>query len=191
MSSYLGARRSSARRLLHSVFPERAVAPLIVLRNAEELPDGLSGHDLDVAVLPGSSLDVATTYLCDRAATVGWKPVCYSPRNHMSGVSFVDPQGTALHFDVFLGISVLSIPLLSSHDLLEESVVIDGTRRLTDRGRVAATVLHHIAWSGSLGKQKYRDELAALLTTEDREWFIGLARRAYVSLARRMVFHAS
>lgn len=155
---------------------------MIVLRNAEQLPDSFIGQDLDVTVTPGVDCDTAAAHIVDCGRELGWEPVCVSRRHHMVGLSLVHTDGAALalHFDVFNGITFLSIPLLSAAELSGESFIVGGIRQLNDRARTAATVIHHMAWSGMLRKQKYLDELNLVLAQpSEREWFEQRAVRAF------------
>jgi hypothetical protein len=100
----------------------------------------------------------------------------------MVGLSLMYPDGeaVALHFDIFDGITFLSIPLLSVNELYDESFAAAGIRQLSNRARAAATVIHHMAWSGMLRKQKYVDDLTAVLALPtDRKWFEEKATRAF------------
>ena len=138
----------------------------IVLRNAEDLPEGLSGTDLDLSTMPGAGLLEVTRYLTRQAQKAGWHALAVSRRPHMVGLSLVHAASPvsleALHFDVFAGISYLGIPLLTPEDLAEGSQVRGGVRHLSPSHRVLATVLHHLSWSGGLSKTKYRQELLDL-----------------------------
>lgn len=144
----------------------------MVLRNDEALPDGLSGTDLDVCVCPGRRPAEVVGYLVDAASSVGWSAVTISRRPHMVGFGLVregENGPDAIHFDVFNGISYLGIPLCEPSTLYRESTVRDGVRVLSARAKALTTVTHHLAWNGYLSKQKYRDELAAVLGS-DGEW---------------------
>ena len=169
--------------LLRAIFEDGLAGSLfIVLRNGEQLPDRMSGTDLDVSVRPGHRVDEVVSFLCQRGASAGWDPVCMSRRPHMVGFSLVyrDPASTqAIHFDVFDGISYLCLPLLTPAVLDTESILRRGVRQLGERGRVAATVIHHLAWSGLLSKAKYRIELERVLADpHDRSWLLGKVERA-------------
>src|SRR5207247_7402703 len=124
----------------------------------------VSGTDLDVSVRPGCSAGEVVEFLCRRGSTLGWKPVCVSRRPHMTGFSLVKPDAgsstSAIHFDIFEGITYLCLPLLRPEALDAESIVRGGVRQLSERGRVLATTVHHLAWNGALLKEKYRAELA-------------------------------
>ena len=171
--------------LLRAIFgPEEAQKLFVVLRNGELLPDGMAGTDLDVSVLPGRTLEEVTAYLQQRAATVGWEAVCISARPHMVGVSLLDCtdecSASGVHFDIFNGITLLCIPLVRSELLLTESAVRKGVRELSTRARALATVVHHVAWSGGLGKEKYARELELVLADpHDRTWVLAEIRRAF------------
>lgn len=166
------------RDLLRTIFEGGEAAGLfIVLRNGELLPESMTGTDLDVSVRPGRSVGDVVEFLCRRGSALGWKPMCVSRRPHMTGFSLVKPDAgsnpSAVHFDIFEGITYLCLPLLRPEALEAESIVRSGVRQLSERGRVLATTIHHLAWSGALLKEKYRTELAALLARKtDREWLL-------------------
>jgi hypothetical protein len=161
--------------LLRSIFADaRASALFTILRNGEALPDGLSGRDLDVSTLPGHSPAHVVAFLLERARAAGWTPICLSRRPHMTAISFVAGLASdAIHFDIFDGITYACIPLLEPALLADESAVRDGVRMLRLRGRVLATLAHHLAWNGGLTKAGYRDEVAAVLADPaDRDWLL-------------------
>ena len=173
-----GEGAGDTRDLFRTVFEGGEAAGLfIVLRNGELLPEAMTGTDLDVSVRPGRSAGDVVEFLCRRGSALGWKPVCMSRRPHMTGFSLVKPDfgsnPSAVHFDVFEGITYLCLPLLRPEVLDTESIVRSGVRHLSERGRVLATTTHHLAWNGALLKEKYRTELAAVLAREtDREWLL-------------------
>lgn len=162
--------------LLAAVFAPPAADTMIVLRNAEQLPAGLSGTDLDVASGPGLKPWHVADHIESRAREAGWVPVVRSTRAHMVAVSVARPPAeteppVALHFDIFEGIRFLGLSLCPTAQLFAESVVTSGVRTLTARGQVLATLAHHLAWNGGLRKQKYRKDLAQLLANpRDADW---------------------
>jgi hypothetical protein len=166
------------KRLLHAIFDGGdAAAWFVVLRNGEPLPDRLGGNDLDISVMPDRSMEEVVRFVRDRGRSVGWEAVCVSRRLHMMALSLVDlgdaSAARAVHFDVFDGISSLGVRLVPPELLRAESRVRDGVRELSDRGRVLSTVVHHIASSGALTKNKYAAELAAVLRDPgDRTWLL-------------------
>jgi hypothetical protein len=154
----------------------------IVLRNGEGLPERQSGNDVDVTIRPGVSLETVVTFILSRASEVEWVPLCVSRRRRTTGFSIVDARhdsmGTAIHFDVFDGISAFGIPLIPTTLLAAESVVRQNVRQLNARGRSLATVAHHVGYSGALTKDKYVAELAPVLARPaDRAWLVENARR--------------
>lgn len=159
--------------LLGNVFRGPAEKLFLVLRNDEELPTRLSGTDLDICVCPGRTLDEVLEYLIRVGAEVGWTAVAVSRRKHMIGFSLLrvdDPDTDAIHFDIFNGVSYLGLPLCDPDLLYDESSVRDGVRLLSARAKVLATVVHHLAWNGYLGKPKYRAEMAATLGGVGGDW---------------------
>lgn len=153
-------------QLLSRIFAGPAESYFIVLRNDEMLPLRLSGTDLDVCVCPGKKPLEVLDYLSETGRDLGWFAVGVSERPHMTGFALVWSDGNhteAIHFDVFDGISYLGVELCSSGTLASESSVSNGVRRLNRRAKSLATLVHHIAWSGYLGKEKYREELAEVL----------------------------
>lgn len=174
--------RNATARLLRRIFAPGEPSSMIVLRNAEQLPDAFVGQDLDVSATPGVGCDEVASHIMARGRELGWEPVCVSRRHHMVGLSLVHADGAtlALHFDIFDGITFLSIPLLSVEELFEESFTAGGIRQLSKRAQAAATVIHHMAWSGMLRKQKYVDELSTVLALPaERRWFEDRAIRAF------------
>jgi len=173
-----GGRSNDLRELLRAIFEgDEAQSLFTVLRNGELLPEGMTGTDLDVSVRPDRSAGDVVAFLCRRGSALGWRAVCVSRRPHMTGFSLVKsepgPSASAIHFDVFEGITYLCLPLLPPELLETESVVRDGVRQLSERGRVLVTTVHHLAWSGALLKEKYRAELAGVLARgADREWLL-------------------
>jgi O-antigen/teichoic acid export membrane protein len=167
------------RELLRRIFEGGEAAGLFtVLRNGEQLPEAMTGTDLDVSVRPGCSVGEVVEFLCRRGRALGWMPVGVSRRPHMTGFSLVKADGgasaSAIHFDIFEGITYLGLPLLQPEALDTESIVRGEVRQLSERGRVLATTVHHLAWNGALLKEKYRAELATVLArTGDREWLLG------------------
>ncbi len=161
-------------KMLHAIFDGSTESSFVVLRNSALLPDALSGIDLDVSVLPGHTVAEVVDDITTKAKRAGWERALVSTRPHMSAVAFVDTltsDGGALHFDVFDGISVYGVPLVSPDELLRESKTRQGVTELTDRGRVLVTVVHHLAWSGRLSQKKYHVELEELVAHErDRSW---------------------
>ena len=159
--------------LLEAVFGGQQ-GDLVVLRNAELLPRGLSGTDIDVSVLPGFSVSAVTGRIRDMAASVGWKPVIESRRPHMTALALVDvshPSGRAIHFDIFDGLTALGVPTLTAETLATLTESRRGVLGLSKRGQVLATMVHHLAWNGCLGKRKYREELEILIAEEEeRKW---------------------
>jgi hypothetical protein len=171
-------------RLLASIFADARAARLFtVLRNGERLPHALDGHDLDVSVMPGHAPADVVAFLVERGRAAGWTAACVSRRPHMIAVSLVAPAAgdpDAIHFDVFDGITLAGVPLVSPARIAAESTVRDGVRSLTARGRVFVTLAHHLAWNGGLTKQRYRDELAAVLGDPlDRAWLIDALRAPF------------
>jgi hypothetical protein len=172
--------RSARRReLLRAVFCRRKAAELFaVLRNDDALPDALSGNDLDLAVVHTGAVPAVVDYIQECGRELGWAPVCVSRRAHMTALSLVDlataGSSDALHVDVFDGLRALGVPLLTAEELAAESVVdASGVRRLTERGRALATLVHHLANSGGLTKDKYVWEVADVLRRPDaRAWLI-------------------
>jgi hypothetical protein len=166
--------RTNLRLLLCQVFAGPAERYFIVLRNDETLPVGLSGTDLDVCVRPGRTPREVVDYLVASTGKLGWFPVGMSERPHMVGFTLIRQDTAdveAIHFDVFNGISYLGIPLCPALVLDQESSIRDGVRVLSDRGKALATLLHHMAWNGHLSKEKYRAELADVLThPPDAAW---------------------
>ncbi len=146
----------------------------MVLRNGALLPDGLQGTDLDLSVLPGNTMTEVADLLTRRAKAVGWERALLSIRKHMSALAFVDARashGHAVHFDVFDGISAYGIRLASPHQLASLSDTRRGVTQLTAQGQVLVTVLHHLAWSGYLAKDRYRSELRQLIRHPgERRW---------------------
>src|SRR5690242_18538671 len=177
-------RSDDLRQLLGKMFEgEEAGRLFTVLRNAERLPEGMSGTDLDVSVNAGVSVGEVVAFLRRQGEALGWYAVGVSQRPHMTGFGLVKPTGpvgsSALHFDVFDGISYLGLPLLRPESIEGESVVRDGVRQLSDRGRVLVTTVHHLAWNRALLKEKYRTELAGVLADErDRPWLLERVSRA-------------
>jgi hypothetical protein len=160
---------------LQSVFRPNASELFCVLRNGEALPLQMSGTDLDVSCQPGVGTDEIVRWLEDAAHLVGWHRALLSHRWHMTAVSYIGEVDTgfyAVHFDIFDGIRFAGIPLLSVDELARESFVRSGVRQLTFRGRVAATVVHHLAWNGGLTKEKYRTELRDLLEDDEDKRFL-------------------
>jgi hypothetical protein len=171
-------------RLLEALFEgETSAALFTVLRNDELLPDDLSGVDLDVCRMPGASLEEILRHITATARSVGWGTVCVSRRPHMIGFSLVSledgVQNQAVHLDVFDGISFWGMPLISPELLASESGVHRGVRQLSNRGRVLATAVHHLAWVGGFHKTKYRQEVAELLANPaERRWFLDRVRES-------------
>ena len=170
--------RERTRIVLRSVFADAEASNLfVVLRNSESLPDALAGNDLDLSVLPGVSLEAALQFVRRRASVVGWEMLCVSRRASTHAASLVDledgPPRRAIHVDIFCGISAFGIRLLSPELLARESTIRGNVRELSDRVRVLATVAHHFACSGALTKDKYLDELMAVLARDaDRDWLL-------------------
>jgi hypothetical protein len=177
--------RSARRReLLWAVFGRRKAAALFtVLRNDDALPEALSGNDLDLTVTRTGGVAEVVDYIQECACELGWAPVCVSRRAHMTAFSLVDLAATeaadALHIDVFDGLRALGVPLLTAEELTAESVVdTSGVRRLTERGRALATLVHHLANSGGLTKDKYVWEVADVLRRPDgRKWLLAETER--------------
>jgi hypothetical protein len=172
-----------AGRLLAAIFADARAAELFtVLRNGERLPHALAGRDLDVSTTPGHVPADVCAFLTERGRAAGWTAACISPRPHMTAFSLVTPaadgaEPDAIHFDVFAGITFACIPLVPPAILAGESVVRDGVRMLGVRGRVLATLAHHLAWNGGLTKPKYRAELRGVLEIPaDRAWLLARLR---------------
>ncbi|MDH3307197.1 MAG: hypothetical protein OEO77_06735 [Acidimicrobiia bacterium] len=145
---------------------------IVVLRNAEELPAGFSGTDLDVSVLPGFRPPDVVEWIGAIAKDSGWRVVLTNARPHIAGLSIHHREAdVTLHFDVFDGVSVYGMVLMTPDELDVESVDQGGFRVLTARGETAVTVLHHLSWNGCLSKEKYRDAARAVLAS-DREWLV-------------------
>lgn len=163
--------------LLTSLFSTKAAADqFVVLRNDELLPHALSGTDVDVSVLPGSTPPSVAAFIIACAHRIGWHPVVISRRNHITALALLpksehDDTEAALHFDVFDGITYHGLELVPKAVLRDESEVENGVRRLNDRGKALATLTHHVAWNGGLGKEKYRRQLCAVVEHDgDRRW---------------------
>ena len=169
--------QSRLSEMLHSMFDGSTESSFVVLRGGAQLPDAMSGTDLDVSILPGHTVADVIEVITTKAQRVGWERALVSTRSHMTALGFVDTltsSGSSVHFDVFDGISAYGIPLVSPEQLLGESKTRQGVTELTDRGRVLVTVVHHLAWSGRLSKKKYRAELEELVAHEgDRSWLLG------------------
>lgn len=162
-------------RLFEAIFDGNAARLFVVLRNGDRLPRYLDGTDLDVSTLPGVSLKDVYDHVVAAGRTVGWTPVCVSRLPHVIGMALIgrdaNGQAHALHFDIFNAITYRNLVLCSKELLHAESLAVGNVRQLTERGRVLATVAHHMAWNGYLSKQKYRDELGALIADErDGAW---------------------
>jgi hypothetical protein len=184
------------RRLLHRIFSGPAASYFLILRNDEALPDGLSGRDLDVCVRPHRTADEVVEYLSECGRELGWVPVSVSTRPHMVGLTLVRQDrhsDEGVHFDVFDGISFAGMPLCAATELDNESEVRDGARVLSRRGRALATILHHMAWNGYLGKDKYRTEVAQVLADPiDAAWLHERLTRVFGEGAtRRLLASAS
>lgn len=153
--------------LLREIFKgDDAAERFIVLRNGEALPERMVGTDLDVCIMPGRSLGEVAEFLIERGRSAGWAPVSVSRRSHMIGLSLVplDEAADAVHFDVFGGITYLGLPMLRAETCAAESIVRHGVRSLNRRGQALATTVHHLAWNGYLSKEKYRAELAEVMS---------------------------
>ena len=77
------------RHLLEALLQAEPAVPYLVLRNAEDLPERLSGTDLDLCVATDSHLEDADRELCQRARGVGWQPISASAFPHVVGLAFV------------------------------------------------------------------------------------------------------
>lgn len=142
----------------------------VVLRNGEELPDDLSGTDLDVSVLPGAGPADVVRLVDEVGRASGWMMVLENSRRHIAGASLHHPAtGTSAHFDVFDGVTAYGMPLLTPADLADETVLQGGFSVLTGRGETLVTLLHHLSWNGRLGKRKYVDDALAVLA-DDGAW---------------------
>ena len=131
---------------------------------------------------------MALDLIAETAASNGWIPVSISRRPHMIAVAVV-PAGTttsdAIHFDIFKGVAWFGIPLLSPEDLDAGSELVDGICRLTPGYRTLVTVLHHLSWSGTLAKEKYRADVRDMLDGPRRQWLLDeLRERHSPALAR-------
>lgn len=171
------AHADATTRLLRHIFADGEAARFfVVLRNGHELPERLSGNDLDVAVLPGVSMNDVFELVRERASELGWRPVCVNRRRRSIGFSLVtaagDAPATAIHVDVFDGISAYGISIMSSGFLQSESVLRGTVRQLSDRARPLVTLAHHVGSSGALTKELYVSELEAVLRGRDREWLL-------------------
>jgi hypothetical protein len=163
--------------LLSHVFCREAADLFIVLRNGELLPAAFEGTDLDVCAMPGVTVSRVADFLEQRAARAGWSRVIRSWRPHMVALSLVhtgpELQVTGIHFDVFDGVRLWGVPLCAPEQLATESVVDREVRQLTARGRVLATLSHHLAWTGMLSKDKYRTELERVAEAPtNRRWLL-------------------
>lgn len=159
--------------LLRSIF-DGSNRGFVVLRNSDLLPAKLSGTDLDLSILPGCTVDESVATLTTIARGEGWQRVLLSTRPHMTAVAFIDTEvsnGHALHFDIFNGITAFGLPLISPQQLSRLTVTRQGVTELSKRGTVLVTVLHHLAWTGCLSKERYRRELADFISNDDdRSW---------------------
>ena len=97
----------------------------------------------------------------------------------MAGVTLFDREvREELHFDLFRGLSHLSLPLLTADELWQESQVHRDVRRLTPRMEVLSTVLHRTVFGGTLNKPAYVEQLRALLEeSPDGPWLEERVRR--------------
>lgn len=158
--------------LLAEVLSVEKGSPFVVLRNADGLPQRLMGRDVDVSLMPGTTVKDAADRVVQAATKHGWQVVVDSRRHHMAGVTLfhAGERGT-LHFDLFKGITHLSNPLFSVEELWTEAEVVDDVRRLSKRMEVLATTVHRVVFGGTLNKAKYVDQLADLLREpEQRQW---------------------
>lgn len=147
----------------------------IVLRNHEGLPHTLTGSDLDLCVRHGLSLRDGLALIRKSASAVEWRVLRVTARPFFAGVALVPNNATnaaaALHFDIFDGIRFRNIPLLRPEDLEPEVVSHHRYAYLTSRARTLVTLVHHLAWTGSLSKNKYLHEAAHVISqTGDRLW---------------------
>lgn len=158
--------------LLAEVLSVEKGSPFVVLRNADGLPQRLTGRDVDVSLKPGTTVTEAAERVLAAAEQHGWQVVVDSRRDHMAGVTLfhADVRET-LHFDLFKGITHVSNPLFSVDDLWNETEVVGDVRRLSKRMEVLATTVHRVVFGGTLNKRKYVDQLAHFLEdAEQRRW---------------------
>lgn len=190
------ARDRSLSELLGALFGGPAEVPFIPLRNAERLPDALTGTDLDVTIRPGRSIEEVVRLVVGTGRRLGWMPFAVSVKPHvatLSVISTADPAApAAIHFDVFAGINYLGVPLLTPGLLESESELNRaGVAILSQRGRALATTVHHVCWSGALAKEKYRQELDEVLARpEDGAWVTAALRESMGGPAARVVLAA-
>jgi hypothetical protein len=161
--------------------------PFVVLRNGEGLPHIVSGTDIDISTRPTTTLSEIVEYLREHGHANGWIPISVSQRPHTVGLALLRttaPESpVAMHIDIFAGITVFGITLLSAGRLANETETRNNVVQLTNRGRQLATLVHHVAWNGGLSKEKYRDELLQFVTEPsncswlDRE-LVGIFGRA-------------
>ena len=157
-------------------------SPFIVMRNGEGLPDVPSGSDIDLLLRPGVSLDTAISWIRAEATRLGWSYGFENYRSYMHALALfkaTDGEYAAVHLDLFDGVTLYGVPLLSGEALNNEIVSRSGMATLSLRAETLVTVIHRLAWSGGLVKAKYRAQLKETLgDPSSRDWLIQQLKEA-------------
>lgn len=163
-------------RFLETFFARlnKSMLPYAVMRNYEGLPFVKTGNDIDIMV-NRKEIPQHRRLLMQLAEEMGWKIVQASDNMHLSvyKLARVDSRDRRLpdilHFDYFPGDHWYGAQFIESERLLEKRVRYGDIFVLDPLGRVLCLLLHHLLWSGSLGKEKYREDLSNVVYGEPVE----------------------
>lgn len=173
------AEATEVNALLRRLLSVEGGSPFVALRDAESLPDTLSG-DLAVVCVPGTSLADARRFLRECGKAEEWRTIAINRRTRMMAVTVLHFRTKALlRVDVVLDISVFGVPLLGPDLWLEESAVKNDIRRLSLRAETAVAVVQRVLHEGLLNKPKYLGQLRSGFASDDEDWLRSTFRTAF------------
>ncbi len=171
---------------------EDAGLPYAIMRNFEGLPQVKPGNDIDVMVMPADRLR-HRQLLCMAARMSGWTLVYAVSRVHLDvfKVASLRPATgqwpTIVHLDYFPGDAWHYAPIMAAEEALARRVAYGSIHALSPIDSVLTAILHHLLWSGAVGKAAYLERASELSRTDFDEMEARLTSIAGPRLASRMM----